>query len=131
LIGLDSNVLLRYIMQDDPAQSARAARLVESLTVDNPGFICLISLAELYWVLDHSYKLSASQIAEVFERILTTETLVLEEDLRVQRALERYRSGNADFDDCLIAETASAHQCSSLLTFDKKAAKSGLMQLLS
>lgn len=117
-------------MQDDPIQSPLATRLIESLTKANPGFISLVCLTELYWVLDHTYKLTTLEISQALEAILTSDSLQLEEDFRVQRSLLRYRSGSADFDDCLIAETALANGCSQIFTFDKKAARTLNMTLL-
>ena len=61
MIGLDTNVLVRYIMQDEPGQSAKATRLIESLEVDRPGFISLVSIVELYWVLTSCYDLTNDQ----------------------------------------------------------------------
>ncbi len=128
--GLDTNILLRYLMQDEVVQSAKASKLIESLTAENPGFISLVSLAEFYWVLDHKYKLSKIQIIEALESLVTSETLVVEENPRIERALDLYRLSNADFDDCLIVETASSFACDAVYTFDKTAAKSGFIQLL-
>lgn len=118
-------------MQDDAVQSPLATVLIESLTTANPGFIPLVCLAELYWVLDHTYKLNRLQVSEAIEALLTADTLVLEKDLRVQRALTNYQVGNADFDDCLIMETAISHGCIKTFTFDKKAAKTLGMTLLT
>lgn len=131
MIALDTNILVRYIVQDDTVQSPLATVLVESLTTANPGFIPLVCLAELYWVLDHIYKLTSLQLSEAIEALLTTDTLVLEEDLRVQKALTNYQSGSADFDDCLIMETAISHGCTKTFTFDRKAAKTLDMTLLT
>lgn len=130
-IGIDTNVLLRYVMQDDERQSRLAAKLIESLDTGNPGFISLVSLAEFYWVLDHTYKLSSDQIIIALEGLVTSDSLILEDETRVQRALDLYRNGGADFDDCLIAETASIAGCRTIFTFDKSTAKYGIMQLLT
>ena len=64
MIGLDTNVLVRYIMQDEPKQSPKATRLIESLDIDNPGYITLVSVLELYWVLTSSYELTGTQVAQ-------------------------------------------------------------------
>jgi len=58
MIGLDTNVLVRYIMQDDPKQSRKATSLIESLDDDHPGFITIVSILELYWVLTSCYDLT-------------------------------------------------------------------------
>ncbi|MFC5862791.1 PIN domain-containing protein [Acidicapsa dinghuensis] len=131
MIALDTNILVRYIMQDDPAQSPRAVKLIESLTPDSAGFVPLICLVELYWVLDHTYKLSTAQISEVLEALLTSDSLIVEDHLRAEMAFHRYQSSNADFDDCLIAEAAFANGCNQIFTLDKKAAKALNMTLLT
>ena len=64
MIGLDTNVLVRYIMQDDAKQSPQATRLIESLDAENPGYITTVSIVELYWVLTASYELTAAQAAQ-------------------------------------------------------------------
>ena len=64
MIGLDTNVLVRYIMQDDPEQSPKATELIESLTGENPGYITMVSVIELYWVLTSAYELSGQQVAQ-------------------------------------------------------------------
>ena len=130
MIALDTNVLLRYVLQDDAVQSPLATGLMESLTESEPGFVSLICLAELYWVLDHSYRNSKEQIASILETLLTTRVLFIQEEPLVRDAILTYLSSNADFDDCLISESARAYGCNSVVTFDKAAAKSGVMQLL-
>ena len=70
MIGLDTNVLVRYIMQDDPKQSPKASALMESLNADNPGFITLVSIVELYWVLTSSYDLTGQQVKQSLEVLL-------------------------------------------------------------
>ena len=130
MIGLDTNVLLRYILQDDPLQSALATQLVESFTVTTPGFIPLICLTEAYWVLDHTYKLSRPLIANALEELLHIDSLLIEQASLVKQALSAYSNSSADFDDCLIMQSALAGGCDFIFTFDKVAAKSGVMQLL-
>jgi predicted nucleic-acid-binding protein len=131
MIGLDTNVVLRYLMQDDVSQSALANQLIEALTAVSPGYISLICLAELYWVLDHTYKLTRAEIIQAIRAIITSETLLLQDSELVERAFYVYSKGNADFDDCLIAQCAFAANCESIMTFDKLAAKNSGMQLLA
>ena len=64
MIGLDTNVLVRYIMQDDVKQSAKATTLIESLDSDNVGYITMVSVVELYWVLTTAYELTDAQVAQ-------------------------------------------------------------------
>ena len=124
------HVVVRYIMQDDPRQATLTNKLIESLSRESPGYISFICLAEIYGVLDHSYKLTKPQIKEAVPSILTSESLLVENKELVGRAFYSYTFGNADFDDCLIAQCAIAVGCSSTVTFDKLAAKSAGMQLL-
>ena len=78
MTGLDTNVLVRYIMQDDPKQSPKANRLIESLDADNPGFISIVSVIELFWVLTSCYELSHAQVTQALEMMLRTKSFVIE-----------------------------------------------------
>ena len=123
MIGLDTNVLVRYIMQDDPEQSPKAAELIESLTSENPGFIAMVSVVELYWVLTSAYELSGQQVAQALDALLRTKQLLVERADQVMRALRVFGTGRADFADCLIECTASGAGCARTMTFDVKASK--------
>ena len=130
MIGLDTNVLVRYIMQGDAKQSANATRLVESLTVAEPGFIALVSVVELVSVLSSCYDLSREQITQALEVLLRAKQLVVDKADQVIRALRVYSSGNADFADCLIERTASSAGSERTMTFDVGAAKAAGMTLI-
>lgn len=131
MIGLDTNVLVRYVAQDDPKQSAIASELIESLTASSPGFIALVSVVELVWVLQSSYQSSKSEIIVVLETLLRTRELTLENAETVWQALRRFSESNADFADCLIERSANAAGCDHTVTFDSKAAKTAGMQRLT
>lgn len=130
MIGLDTNVLVRYVMQDDPRQSLRATRLVESLSPERPGFVPLVVLVELVWVLSGSYGLLRSQVATVLETLLRSHELVLDRADLVTQALRRYASGGADFADALIERIAADAGCTTTMTFDTGAAKAAAMTLV-
>ena len=130
MIGLDTNVLVRYIMQDDSKQSPKATRLIESLNTENPGYITTVSMVELYWVLTTSYELTSAQAAQALEAVLRTKQLVVERADQVMRALRLFGDGKADFADCLIERAASSAGCSQVLTFDSKASKHAGMTLI-
>ena len=130
MIGLDTNVLVRYIMQDDPKQSPKASALVESLNGDNPGFITLISIVELYWVLTSSYELNGRQVKQVLEALLRTKQIIVDRADQVLRALRVFDDGKADFADCLIERTAVSAGCSQTMTFDVGASKHAGMTLI-
>jgi predicted nucleic-acid-binding protein len=131
VIGLDTNVLVRYIMQDDPEQSAKASLLIESLDRDRPGFISTVAVVELYWVLTASYALTGQQVAQALDAILRTKQFVVERADQVTRALRLFNQGGADFADCLIGSAATAAGCDSTMTFDVKASKHAGMTLIS
>jgi len=130
MIGLDTNVLVRYIMQDDVKQSPKATKIMEALTVDAPGFVSLISVVELGWVLSSSYGLTRSQFEQALDVLLRTKEIVVDRADQVLKALRVFKAGAADFADCLIERTASAEGCDRTMTFDVGAAKTAGMTLI-
>ena len=130
MIGLDTNVLVRYIMQDDPKQSPKATTLIESLDPDNPGYITMVWLVELYWVLTASYGLTGQQAAQSLEIILRTRQFLVERADHVMRALRIFGTDKADFADCLIASAAAGAGCAQTMTFDLKASRHAGMTLI-
>jgi predicted nucleic-acid-binding protein len=130
MIGLDTNVLVRYIMQDDARQSLKATKLLESLTVDEPGFVPLVSVVELGWVLSSCYDLDREQVAQAFELLLRTKTVVVDRADEVMKALRVFKASSADFADCLIERTATSAGCARTMTFDVGAAKMAGMTLI-
>ena len=130
MIGIDTNVLVRYIAQDDATQSARAARLLEEeCSPSAPGFIGLVVLLELVWVSETCYGASRAEIAGMLRRILSIRQLVVEEAETAWKALRLFESSKADFADCLIERMAAAKGCTVVMTFDKAAAKAGMTLL--
>ena len=123
MIGLDTNVLVRYIMQDDTKQAAKATALVESLTAEVPGFVSLVSVVELGWVLSSSYELTREQVAQTLDLLLRTKQVVVDRADQVLSALRVFKTGLADFADCLIERTAAHAGCERTMTFDAGAAK--------
>ncbi|MGA3350067.1 MAG: type II toxin-antitoxin system VapC family toxin [Candidatus Sulfotelmatobacter sp.] len=130
MIGLDTNVLVRYLTHDDPTQTAAAMRVMNSLSFDVPGFLSLIVIAELVWVLAISYRFPKDKIAQVVETLLRSRELVVERGEIVSQALRAFNAGRADFSDYLIERCAHAAQCQFTLTFDQKAASAAGMRLL-
>jgi predicted nucleic-acid-binding protein len=131
MIGLDTNVLVRYITQDDPVQSPKASILIESFSETEPGFVSLISIVELVWVLQGAYPAQRADIISVLEKLLRVKTLHVEHMGLVMHALQAYASGNADFADCLIERSSHHAGCSRTMTFDRKAAATAGMVLLA
>lgn len=131
MIGLDTNVLVRYFVQDDPAQAALATDVIESLTEQAPGFIAQIVLVELSWVLRQRYKVDKAHIVEVLQGLIGMRELVIEQVEVVARALRLYAGAHGDLSDCLIECNGHAAGCEYTLTFDAKAARSEGMRLLA
>lgn len=130
MIGLDTNVLVRYIMQDDVQQSKLATKLVESLTVEAPGFVPVVAVIELVWVLSSSYNLDRAKTVTMLEILLQTKEVVVEGAEVVWQAVRIYRASSADFADCLIERSATAAGCVRTMTFDHGAAKNCSMTLI-
>ena len=130
MIGLDTNVLVRYIAQDDSKQSPKATRLIESLTVDAPGYVSIVSVVELVWVLTGCYALTRSEICEVLETLLRTKEIIVANADTIWKAVRLFKEGKADFADCLIERSANEAGCSHTTTFDRDAAKHCGMQLI-
>ncbi len=130
MIGLDTNVLVRYIMQDDARQSAQATSLIEELSAQSPGFVPLVAVVELVWVLSSAYRLAPGQVAQALESLLRTKEIVVDQAETVWKALRAFQGSRADFADCLIAQTALAAGCERTMTFDRVAALEGGMTLV-
>ncbi len=130
MIGLDTNVLVRYIMQDDAKQSPKATRLIESLTTDAPGFVSLMSIVELGWVLSSAYGLTRQQVTQALELLLRTKEVVIDHADQVLKALRVFKASSADFADCLIERSAASAGCDRTMTFDVGAAKTAGMTLI-
>ena len=130
MIGLDTNVLVRYIMQDDTRQSPLASKLVESLTADAPGFVTLVSVVELVWVMQSCYALERVQLGDALEGLLRTKEFVVERAETIWKAVRVFREGSADFADCLIERCAASAGCERTMTFDRNAAKTCGMSLI-
>ena len=130
MIGLDTNVLVRYVAQDDPKQSPKATRLVESLTADSPGYVSVVSVVELVWVLSGCYASTKEEISEILEKLLRTKEIVVDRADIVWKALRRYREGKSDFADCLIERSAESAGCGYTATFDRAAALHAGMKLI-
>jgi predicted nucleic-acid-binding protein len=130
MIGLDTNVLVRYIMQDDAKQSPKATKLIESLTAEEPGFVTVVTVVELYWVLTSCYALSSQNLKEALDIMLRSKEIVVEQAEQIMRALRVFDHGTADFADCLIERIAAAAGCTQTMTFDQGAAKHAGMTLI-
>lgn len=130
MIGLDTNVLIRYLTQDDRKQAARATRLIEdTLTRDAPGFIGLVTLVEIVWVLERLYKAKATEIHETIKDMLESEVLCFENRGVVTRALATARKTGSGFPDAVIAESAFDAGCDTVFSFDRRAERAGMTRV--
>jgi predicted nucleic-acid-binding protein len=130
MIGLDTNVLVRYLVQDEPAQSARATRLIEhELSDREPGYIGLVVLVETCWVLKRLYGATPAELRDTVRDLLDTRQLVVERRAVVAAALARLGNGAGDIADALVVEGASEAGCARTVTFDKAAVKLGMALL--
>jgi predicted nucleic-acid-binding protein len=131
MIGLDTNVLLRYLTQDDPVQSAKATEILERrLTPKNLGFVSVVAMVEAVWVLDRAYGLTDQEIAAAIERLLQVEVLAIENEQEVFTAMVALRQGRGSFADALISELGARAGCTHTLTFGQKAIRLSRFELV-
>jgi predicted nucleic-acid-binding protein len=118
MIGIDTNVLVRFITQDDAVQSAKASRLVQSLSADTPGFVSMVTLAELAWVLERTFRYTYRSIADTFLTLLESDAFVFENEPLVVKAFAMLDEGRGSFADALIGQVAMSAGCARIVTFD-------------
>ena len=135
MIGLDTNVLVRYLAQDDAKQAALATRLIEDkLSATEQGFISLVVVAELCWVLGSLFDASTEELVATMEDLLITPRFYIEKRDVLQAALGRFKTASSRKEglaDALIAEIAASAGCKVTMTFDKAAVRAGGMTLLA
>jgi len=131
MIGIDTNVLVRLVVADDPRQASAARDFIRHhCTADDPGLVSNIALAELTWTLARAYGCTRDQVGAAIEQILETVQLRVESSTDVTEALRSFRKGSADFSDCLMAQSCRSAGCDYTITFDRRAAKLPGFQLL-
>lgn len=125
MIGLDTNVIVRYLVQDEPEQSDQANRLIEKAVANGETFwISQITLCEIVWVLERCYSSSKTELIDVIKQLLQTQRIRVEHDDVARQALRDFEHHEGvDFSDCLIGRQNSSNDCFFTYTFDKKAAK--------
>jgi predicted nucleic-acid-binding protein len=122
MIGLDTNILVRYLTQDDPIQSPKATEIIERrLTEENPGLVSIVAIIETVLVLDRAYRLAAHEIAAAVEHVLQADVLVVENEQEVFTAMVALKEGQGSFADAVISALGARAGCSHTLTFDRKA----------
>lgn len=134
MIGLDTNVLVRFLAQDDVKQAAAATRLIEKeLTVSRQGFISLVVMSELCWVLSSIYSATAEEVITTVQDLLNTPQFQVERREAVRTAIAKLKTSptrKAGFVDALIAAIAESAGCTETVTFDKGAVRGAGMTLL-
>lgn len=130
MIGLDTNILVRYFAQDDAKQSAIATEILENRLSDhNQGYVSTPVLVETAWTLQRVYKVAKVGLYVILEKLLTTSELSFEYRDEAWKALQLAKDENVDFADALIGSIHKAHGCTVTLTFDHGAAKIDLFEL--
>jgi predicted nucleic-acid-binding protein len=131
MIGLDTNVLVRYLAQDDPVQSRKATQLIERrLSEADPGFVSVVAMAETVWVLERVYRLADYEIAAAIERVLQIDVLAVESEQEIFTAMIALKEGRGSFADALVGALGAKAGCSRTLTFDRKASRLAAFELL-
>jgi predicted nucleic-acid-binding protein len=130
MTGLDTNILVRIFIEDNPEQYRKVKQFLQTLTPESPGYVSLIALIELVWVLRSLYLLNKAQLIQCLERLLQYHELVIEDHTAVTLALNRFFQFKADFADCLIERLGHAAGCHETVTFDADASRFAGMRLL-
>jgi predicted nucleic-acid-binding protein len=131
VIGIDTNVLVRYFIEDDPVQSRLTDSFFHSLSSADPGWVSQATILEFAWIMKSVRRLNRRTIAEAMGKLTMLDSIIVERADIVDKALQRYRNGKAEFADCLIAASGHAAGCSKTVTFDRLAARDAGMQLLA
>ena len=118
--AVDANVVLRYLVGDNPEQEAAARTLIDGLTPNNPGFICREVVLEIAWVLERSYRFSRDRVAEALMDLTASDSLVVENSDDVAAAAHRYRQGGIGLSDLMILAAAKREGATPLHTFDRR-----------
>jgi len=130
MIGLDTNVVIRHLVQDDQDQSQAASALMDTLTETEPGYLSVIAVVEVYWVLRRAYRISAERCVELLSNLVDTRELRIDQESVVRAALDASDDG-LEFPDAVIAELGHTAGCHYTMTFDRPAARTGRMRLMT
>jgi predicted nucleic-acid-binding protein len=131
MIGLDTNVLVRYLTQDDPTQSRRANSVIDrAIAGSEQVHVDTVVLCELVWVLRSAYGYDRTTVADTLIKLLETGQLSVDDRDRLREATQRYAKGPGDFADHVIALRNRSAGCDTTLTFDRNHRKSDLFTLL-
>lgn len=132
MIGLDTNILIRYLMKDDLKQFEAVEKLIDRAFKDhNLLYINLTVLCEVVWVLSYHYELNREEISKFLEMLLHSDHLEIENRPIALVTFHDYQTSQADFADCLIGNLNHNFGCTTTYTFDKKAGKLSLFTHLT
>jgi len=124
MLGIDTNVLIRYLIRDDQSQFEKARRLIDrEVSKGKPVLVSLLVLLETEWVLRSRYELPKPEVAAAFSALLDTRDLAFEDEISVEHAIYSWKDSNADFADCLIDARNRRLGCRATATFDGGALK--------
>lgn len=125
MIGLDTNIIIRFLTQDDVSQSRKVNQVIEkTIQSGNTLWISHITLCQVVWVLERAYKTPKDEILTILKSFLQTKNIQVEHDELTWNALQDYeKSTQICFSDCLIGRINQNNQCDYTLSLDKKAAK--------
>ena len=123
MISVDTNVIVRYLVGDDPEQAEAARTLIDGLTPGNPGFVCREVVIEVAWVLERSYRFTRARVAEALMDLTASDSLMVENSDDVAVAAYHYRQGGAGFSDLMILSAAERVGATPLHTFDRRLAR--------
>ena len=130
MTGLDTNILVRFFLQDDAVKGNLATKVMSSLSVDETGWVGIPVLLDLVWEMTHNHKMKRVEVFQILDKLLSSREIVVEQSEIVRESLNLYRNTRADFADCLIAASAKAAGCSRTVTFDRIAARDAGMDLV-
>lgn len=124
MLGLDTNVLIRYLVRDDQQPFEKARRLIKrEADKGKPALVSLLISLETEWVLRSRYELSKPEILSAFSTLLDVADLAFEDEPSVENALYSWKDSVAEFADCLIEARNRRSGCQATATFDTKALK--------
>lgn len=124
MIGVDTNVLIRFLVVDDPTQNDLARAFFAARSPEDPAFVSAVTLAETVWVLQRRLNYPLMQVIAALREMLASEELRIEHAEELERLLHDDRAPDADIGDYLISWSGAAAGCSSTVTFDRRAAES-------
>jgi predicted nucleic-acid-binding protein len=131
MLGLDTNVIARIVLADDPVQTAQALAAIAQAQANGETVVLgLATVLELEWVLRSRAKLDKPQVLLVFKRLLETQDLQIDHEQVLEQAIYVYEHGSADFPECLFLAQYQRMGCRAMLTFDAKAARLGGAELV-